>query len=132
MGYWQDVLAENPNILNPTLNNTGPFRWWLYESLRDNKPMDFFVTELLRMKGSERLGGPAGFATASQNDVPMAAKGTIIGAAFLGVEMKCARCHDAPTAKSHAGGPLQDRRHAQHEGTRSAAHQQREPWTASK
>jgi hypothetical protein len=100
MGYWQDVLAENPNMLNPTLNNTGPFRWWLYESLKDNKPMDLFVTELLRMKGSERLGGPAGFATASQNDVPMAAKGTIISTAFLGVEMKCARCHDSPTHKS--------------------------------
>jgi hypothetical protein len=100
MGYWQDVLAENPNILNPTLNNTGPFRWWLYESLKDNKPMDFFVTELLRMKGSERLGGPAGFATASQNDVPLAAKGTIVSTAFLGVEMKCARCHDSPTHKS--------------------------------
>ncbi len=100
MGYWQDVLAENPNILNPTLNNTGPFRWWLYESLQDNKPMDLMVTELLRMGGSERLGGPAGFATASQNDVPMAAKGTIISAAFLGVEMKCARCHDAPTHQS--------------------------------
>ena len=100
MGYWLDVLAENPNILNPTLNNTGPFRWWIYESLKDNKPMDLFVTELLRMRGSERLGGPAGFATASQNDVPMAAKGTIIGAAFLGVEMKCARCHDSPTGKS--------------------------------
>jgi hypothetical protein len=100
MGYWQDVLAENPNILNPTLNNTGPFRWWLYESLLDNKPMDLFVTELLRMKGSERLGGPAGFGTASQNDVPMAAKGTIVSTAFLGVEMKCARCHDSPTGKS--------------------------------
>ena len=100
MGYWQDVLAENPNILNPTLNNTGPFRWWLYESLRDNKPMDLFVTELLRMRGSERLGGPAGFGTASQNDVPMAAKGTIVSTAFLGVEMKCARCHDSPTGKS--------------------------------
>jgi hypothetical protein len=100
MGYWQDVLAENPNILNPTLNNTGPFRWWLYESLKDNKPMDFFVTELLRMQGSERLGGPAGFGTASQNDVPMAAKGTIVSTAFLGVEMKCARCHDSPTGKS--------------------------------
>jgi len=99
MGYWQDVLAENPNILNPTLNNTGPFRWWIYESLQDNKPMDFFVTELLRMKGSERLGGPAGFGTASQNDVPMAAKGTIVSTAFLGVEMKCARCHDSPTHK---------------------------------
>ncbi len=100
MGYWQDVLAENPNILNPTLNNTGPFRWWIHESLRDNKPMDLFVTELLRQKGSERLGGPAGFGTASQNDVPMAAKGTIISTAFLGVEMKCARCHDSPTHKS--------------------------------
>ena len=100
IGYWQDVLAENPNMLNPTLNNTGPFRWWIYESLLDNKPMDLFVTELLRMKGSERLGGPAGFSVASQNDVPMAAKGTIVSTAFLGVEMKCARCHDSPTGKS--------------------------------
>jgi mono/diheme cytochrome c family protein len=96
MGYWQDVLAENPNILNPTLNNTGPFRWWLYESFRDNKPMDLFVTELLRMRGSEKFGGPAGFGIASQNDAPMAMKGTVVAAAFLGVEMKCARCHDAP------------------------------------
>ncbi|MCA9007182.1 MAG: DUF1549 domain-containing protein, partial [Planctomycetaceae bacterium] len=32
VGYWQDVLAENPNIVNPTLNNTGPFRWWIHES----------------------------------------------------------------------------------------------------
>jgi hypothetical protein len=96
MGYWQDVLAENPNILNPTLNNTGPFRWWIHESLVDQKPLDLMVTELIRMKGSERFGGPAGFGVASQNDVPMAAKGTIVSAAFLGVEMKCARCHDAP------------------------------------
>lgn len=100
MGYWQDVLAENPNIINPTLNNTGPFRWWLHESLIDNKPVDLFVTELIRMEGSERFGGPAGFATASQNDVPMAAKGMIVSSAFLGIEMKCARCHDAPTHKS--------------------------------
>lgn len=100
MGYWLDVLAENPNLINPTLNNTGPFRWWLYESLVDNKPIDLFVTELLRLEGSERFGGPAGFAVASQNDVPMAAKGIIVSSAFLGVEMKCARCHDAPTHSS--------------------------------
>ena len=96
MGYWQDVLAENPNILNPTLNNTGPFRWWIHESLLDNKPMDLFVTELVRMEGSERFGGPRGFAEAEGNDAPMAAKGTIVSSAFMGVEMKCARCHDAP------------------------------------
>jgi hypothetical protein len=98
--YWLDVLAENPNILNPTLNNTGPFRWWVYESFRDNKPMDLFATELVRMKGSPRFGGPAGFGLASQNDAPFAQKGTIVATAFLGVEMKCARCHDAPAHKS--------------------------------
>ena len=100
MPYWLDVLAENPNLINPTLNNTGPFRWWIYESLLDNKPLDLFVTELIRQEGSERFGGPAGFSVASQNDVPMAAKGIIVSSAFLGVEMKCARCHDAPTHAS--------------------------------
>lgn len=100
MGYWQDVLAENPNLINPELNNSGPFRWWLYESLTDNKPLDLFVTELLRLEGSRLNGGPAGFGMATQNDVPMATKGMIVSSAFLGVEMKCARCHDAPTHTS--------------------------------
>ncbi|MFT4547256.1 MAG: hypothetical protein ACI9MB_001202 [Verrucomicrobiales bacterium] len=58
------------------------------------------VTELIRMQGSQKLGGPGGFGLASQNDVPMAAKGLVISSAFLGVEMKCARCHDAPSHKS--------------------------------
>ena len=96
VGYWQDVLAENPNIVNPTLNNTGPFRWWIYESFLENKAMDRFATELIMMEGSQRYGGPAGFAVATENDVPMAAKAHIVGQAFLGLEMKCARCHDAP------------------------------------
>jgi len=96
VGYWQDVLAENPNLVNPTLNNTGPFRWWLHESFLDNKPFDRFATELILMEGSTHYGGPAGFALATQNDAPMAAKAHILAQAFLGMEMKCARCHDAP------------------------------------
>jgi len=96
VGYWQDVLAENPGILKPKLNNTGPFRWWIHESFIDNKPMDRFVTELVMMRGSRYGGGPAGFSLATQNDVPMAAKAHVIGKAFLAAEMKCARCHDAP------------------------------------
>jgi hypothetical protein len=94
--YWQDVLAENPNIVNPTLNNTGPFRFWIHESFLDRTPIDRFVTQLIMMEGSKHYGGPAGFALATENDVPMAAKAHVIGRAFLGVEMGCARCHDAP------------------------------------
>lgn len=96
VGYWQDVLAENPGLTKPELNNTGPFRWFLYEALLDNMPLDRFVTELIMLRGSTWMGGPAGFAVASQNDVPMAAKAHVLGTAFLAVEMKCARCHDAP------------------------------------
>jgi len=96
VGYWQDVFAENPNLLKPKLNNTGPFRWWIHEAMRDNKPLDRFATELMLMRGATWGGGTAGFAIASQNDVPMAAKAHVIGSAFLGVQMKCARCHDAP------------------------------------
>ena len=96
VAYWQDVLAENPGILKPKLNNTGPFRWWIHESFLDNKPLDRFVTELVLMEGSRYGGGPAGFGMATQNDVPMAAKAHVVATAFLGVEMKCARCHDAP------------------------------------
>jgi mono/diheme cytochrome c family protein len=100
MGYWLDVLAENPNLLTGSLNNSGPFRWWIHEALRDDLPMDAFVTELVRMEGSANNGGPAGFALAGQNDAPLAEKAAILASAFLGVEMKCARCHDAPAHES--------------------------------
>lgn len=100
MPFWQDLLAENPNILNPTLNNTGPFRWWLYDVLRDDLPIDRMVTQLIMQEGAAPYGGPAGFGLASENDAPFATKGTILSAAFLGVEMKCARCHDSPSGSA--------------------------------
>ncbi|MBI5768068.1 MAG: DUF1553 domain-containing protein [Verrucomicrobia bacterium] len=96
VSYWQDVLGENPNIVKPSLNNTGPFRFYLHEALRDHKPMDRLVTELILLRGSEREGGSAGFGLAADNDAPFAAKGHIVATAFLGIELQCARCHDSP------------------------------------
>lgn len=96
VSYWQDVLAENPNILKPSLNNTGPFRWYLYEALLDNKSLDRLATELIMLRGSEREGGSAGFGLAADNDAPLAAKGHVLAGAFLGIELQCARCHDSP------------------------------------
>jgi mono/diheme cytochrome c family protein len=96
MSFWQDVLAENPTLLNASLNSTGPFRWFLYDSLRDNKPLDRMVTELLLMRGGAAEGGSAGFAQAGENDAPFAAKGHIAASAFLGIDLQCARCHDSP------------------------------------
>ena len=96
MGEWLDLLAENPSLLNQSLNSTGPFRWFIYESLVDRKPLDRMVTELILMRGDPVRGGSAGFGQAAENDAPFAAKAHIIASSFLGVEMECARCHDAP------------------------------------
>jgi mono/diheme cytochrome c family protein len=96
ISFWMDLLAENPTLLNQSLNSTGPFRWFLYESLRDGKALDRMVTELILMRGSPHEGGSAGFGLAGENDSPMAAKGHILASAFLGIELQCARCHDSP------------------------------------
>lgn len=96
VSYWQDVLAENPAILKPSLNNTGPFRFYIHEAFTDNKSMDRFASELILMEGSTYEGGPAGFKLATQNDVPMADRAQIISQAFLGQNLACARCHDSP------------------------------------
>jgi hypothetical protein len=96
VSYWQDVLAENPGILKPDLNNSGPFRWWLHQCFEDNIPFDRMAAELIQMEGSEYLGAPGAFKKASLNDAPMAAKADIISQAFLGEKLSCARCHDAP------------------------------------
>jgi hypothetical protein len=94
--YWQDVLAENPGILKPDLNNTGPFRYWIHQAFTDGVPFDRFVTELIQMEGSIHQGAPAAFSQATLNDSPMAAKADILAQAFLGQKLGCARCHDAP------------------------------------
>jgi hypothetical protein len=96
VGYWQDVLAENPSLVFPTLNNSGPFRRWIHESFRDNKPFDRFATELILMDGLDEEGGTEGFALATQNDSPMAMRAHVVTKAFLGIDLKCARCHDSP------------------------------------
>ena len=96
MSFWLDLLAENPTLLNQSMGSTGPFRWFLHDSLRDNKSLDRMVTELILMRGGAAEGGSAGFAMASENDSPMAAKGHIVASAFLGIELECARCHDSP------------------------------------
>ncbi|MHB1081276.1 MAG: DUF1553 domain-containing protein [Prosthecobacter sp.] len=100
MSDWLDLLAENPTLINSSLNSTGPFRWFLLDALRDGKGLDRMVTELMMMRGDVGHGGSAGFALAGENDSPFAAKGHIIASAFLGIELQCARCHDSPYHKT--------------------------------
>lgn len=93
---WQDLLAENPSVVYPTLNNSGPFREWIHGSFLENIPFDRFATELIMMGESGGDWSTSGFALATGNDAPMAMKANIVLTAFMGLDLKCARCHDAP------------------------------------
>ena len=63
MGYWQDVLAENPGILKPTLNNTGPFRRFLHRAMLDRMPVDRDGDRALPDGGEQARGAvPPGLA----------------------------------------------------------------------
>jgi hypothetical protein len=114
VSYWQDVLAENPGILKPDLNNTGPFRYWIHQAFADGVPFDRFAAELVQMDGSVHQGAPAAFAQATLNDAPMAAKADIIGQAFLGIKSSL------QTERSVLPG-----RNAQRQGHEAAGHEHR-------
>ena len=121
VSYWQDVLAENPGILKPDLNNTGPFRWWLHQSFTDNLPIDRIAAELIEMDGSLVQGGPAGFAQATLNDAPMAAKADIIAQAFLGQKLGLRALSRRAVPSFQTEGPVQPRRHAERQAAEAAA-----------
>ena len=74
--------GRKPQSPQPIPNSTGPFRWFIYESLIDRKPLDRMVTELILMRGDPVRGGSAGFGQAAENDAPFAAKAHIIASSF--------------------------------------------------
>ncbi len=79
--------------------------------------MDRFATELVMMQGSSYYGGPAGFGISTQNDAPLAEKAHILAKTFLAVELKCARCHDAPYHSFSQTRHIRDRRDVGTQGT---------------
>lgn len=93
---WLDLLAENPTLLNTSLNSTGPFRFFLHDALVDRKPIDRMISELIMMRGDRHTGGSSGFGVAGENDSPLAAKAHILASGLLGIDLQCARCHDSP------------------------------------
>lgn len=92
-----DLLRVNPRKLGngTTLSDRAAvlFYEWIWNSVRDNKPYDQFVRELITARGSTYQNGPANFYRVERqaND-----RMENIGQAFLGVRMACARCHKHP------------------------------------
>ncbi len=87
---WGDLIRPNPN--REGIKFTYLLDLWIRKSLRENKPYDRFVRELVTASGPRSDG-----ATVLIRDRPDPADmTTLVGRMFLGVRMECARCHHHP------------------------------------
>ena len=69
---------------------------WLHEALRQNKPYDQFVRELLTSGGSNFRSPPANFFRAMPGRTPQAFAETT-ALVFMGARFNCVRCHAHPS-----------------------------------
>jgi hypothetical protein len=92
---WSDLLRNNSQVKE----NKGlqVFYRWIKESIKQNKPYDQFVREMLLASGSGFRNGPVNFYNTGDfgNEYPLFLASQT-SQVFLGVRIDCARCHNHP------------------------------------
>lgn len=96
--FWNDLLRNDYAGTGFITSGRTQISSWLYDSLVTNKPYDQFAQELIAPKSQES----AGFANGIRWRGEVSAGQTVeiqfaqsIGQAFLGINLKCASCHDS-------------------------------------
>lgn len=97
-GYWSIKWADLIRNNSATLGEQGMWSLhnWIKESLRENKPFDKFVNELITARGSIYRSGPANYYRLSRDTAELAEHTAQL---FLGVRLACAKCHHHPFEK---------------------------------
>ena len=95
--FWNDALRNDYTGTGYITGGRFAINSWLYQSLRDNKPYDVFVKQLLYPNDSSKgfIAGIQwrGTVNASQRVEMQAAQN--VGQVLLGLNLKCASCHDS-------------------------------------
>jgi len=86
-----DLLRERGRVNGAPLNSLRDF---LHDSLRQNKPYDQLVRDLIAAEGSSESEPAVAFILQDRVEADVLA--VAISDAFLGVSLKCAQCHDHP------------------------------------
>ena len=91
---WSDLLLVNGTKLRPIAVES--FHRWIRDSVRDNKPWDEFVREILTAKGTSDEHGATNFYAIHQTPEEMTENAS---QAFMGLSIGCAKCHNHPLEK---------------------------------
>ncbi len=88
---WADLLRVNRN----TVGDGGMWAMhnWIRSSLREHKPIDQFVRELITAQGSVFQSGPANYYRIARQPEDLAES---TAQNFLGVRLQCTKCHHHP------------------------------------
>lgn len=99
MSFWNDLLRNDYAGTGYIDGGRSQISAWLYQSLFDNKPYNRFASELIAPDKSS-----AGFANGIKWRGEVSAGQTVpiqyaqsVGQTFLGINLKCASCHDSFT-----------------------------------
>jgi hypothetical protein len=88
---WSDRLKIHRRALGE--KGLASFNGWLKQALRDNRPFDEVVRELLVSQGNLYTSGPVAFYFVDQTPETLAETTAQV---FLGVRLQCAKCHHHP------------------------------------
>ena len=96
--FWNDLLRNDYSGTGFITNGRTQISKWLYDALIHNKPYDAMARELIAPPSGES----AGFANGIRWRGEVSAGQTVeiqfsqsLGQAFLGINLKCASCHDS-------------------------------------
>ena len=93
-GKWADLLRPNPYRVG--LKTVMSIDTWIRESLRENKPYDQFVREIVTAEGSTWKNGAAVVFRDRREPAELT---TMISQLFLGTRLDCCKCHHHPFEK---------------------------------
>ncbi len=91
---WGDLLRINRNDLNE--RGMWSFHNWVRANMRDGRPVDEMVRDIVTAEGSTYTEGPANFFMVSRTPADWAETTAQL---FLGVRIGCAKCHHHPFEK---------------------------------
>lgn len=95
LNWWTDMLRVKDRPMNTNINAGGIYREWLRQALRENKPYDDIVRDLVASTGELYGGGAAvSFYLRDRGMQEDNLSHTI--RVFLGTRLQCAMCHDHP------------------------------------
>ncbi len=95
--YWADILRINNKLGRSGKANEYAYKHWVKNSLRDNKPYDQMVRELVASEGNTWENGATGYYQRDRG-MPLDNMANTVRI-FLGTRLECAQCHDHPFDK---------------------------------